>query len=122
MLYLLILILIIPLSAVAADTQLTLQCEGRGVVTVVLAEYGLVTESWPPAFFETGIRIKDEHLASGKPVAVWRFNNGDHLYQIKGTMGWFVMYRDDHPGTLRHCQLLAQKELQAENLTIVPYK
>lgn len=45
MLYLFILILIIPLPAVAADTLITQQCDGRGVVTLVLAEYGLVTES-----------------------------------------------------------------------------
>ncbi|EAA8161349.1 hypothetical protein QW29_25570 [Salmonella enterica] len=70
MLYLFIIILIIPLPAVATDTQITLQCDGRSPLTVVLAGYGLVTESWPPVFFETGIRIKDEHFTSGRPVAV----------------------------------------------------
>lgn len=73
-------------------------------------------ESWPPAFFETGIRIKDEHFTSGGPVAVWRFSNGDHLYQVKGTPDWFALYRDDSPGKLRRCLLLAQKELQPEDL------
>lgn len=122
MLYLFIIIMIIPLPAVAADTQITLQCDGRNPLTVVLAGYGLVTESWPPAFFETGIRIKDEHFTSGRPVAVWRFSNGDHLYQVKGTPDWFALYRDESPGKLRRCLLLAQKELQPEDLPRVPYR
>ncbi|EHM2355252.1 hypothetical protein KD625_002949 [Salmonella enterica subsp. enterica serovar Bonariensis] len=121
MLYLLIFILIAPLTAVSADTKITLQCDGRGVVTVVLAEYGLVTESWPPAFFETGIHIKDEHFASGRPVAVWRFSNGDYLYQVKDTSGWFALYRNDSAGIPRRCALLVQNELQPENLPRVPY-
>ncbi|EHL8497687.1 hypothetical protein L6N32_004227 [Salmonella enterica subsp. enterica serovar Poona] len=120
MLYLLILILIVPLPAGATDTQITLQCDGRGAVTVVLAEYGLITESWPPAFFETGIRIKDEHFTSGKAVAVWRFSNGDLLYQVKGTPVWFALYRGDSPGTLRRCILLSNKELQPVDLPRVP--
>lgn len=115
MLYLFILILIIPLPAVAADTLITQQCDGRSPLTVVLAGYGLVTESWPPAFFETGIRIKDEHFASGRPVVVWRFSNGDHLYQVKGKPDWFALYRDDSPGKLRRCMLLAQKDLGRVN-------
>lgn len=122
MLYLLILILIVPLSTIAADTQITLQCDGRWPLTVVFAEYGLTTESWPPANFETGTRRKDEQFASGKPVAVWHFNNGDYLYQVKGKPAWFALYRDDHPGTLRRCVLLTQKELLPEDLPRIPYR
>ncbi|EBS5580343.1 hypothetical protein DPU24_24585 [Salmonella enterica subsp. enterica serovar Oranienburg] len=109
-----------PLSAVAVDTEVILQCAGRGTVSVVFAEYGLVTESWSPAFFETGTQKKDVHLSSGKPVAVWQFNNGDLLFQVKGTAGWFAKYRDDLPETLRKCEFLKQIVLQPENLPRSP--
>ncbi|HGG4071389.1 TPA: hypothetical protein ACJGHA_003154 [Salmonella enterica subsp. enterica serovar Poona] len=114
-------VIMFPLTAVAVDTEVTLKCDGRGTVPVVFAEYGLVTESWPPAFFETGTQKKDVHLSSGKPVAVWQFNNGDHIFRVKGTTGWFAKYRDDLPGTLRKCELLEQIVLQPENLPRNPY-
>ncbi|EBA7039667.1 hypothetical protein B7044_19985 [Salmonella enterica] len=115
-------VMMFPLSAIAVDTQVTLQCDGRGTVSVVFAEYGLVTESWSPAFFETGTQKKDVHLSSGKPVAVWQFNNGDHLFQVKGTTGWFAKYRGDLPGTLHKCEFLEQIVLQPENLPLNPYR
>lgn len=65
---------------------------------------------------------KDVHLSSGKPVAVWQFNNGDHLFQVKGTAGWFAKYRGDLPGTLRKCEFLEQIVLQPENLPLNPYR
>lgn len=114
--------LLLPLSAVVADTEITLQCEGRGAVSVVFAGYGLVTESWSPSSFETGTRGKDEHLPSGRPVAVWRFSNGDRLFQVKDTTGWFAIYRGDHPEILRQCVLQEQRVLQPENLLRVPYR
>lgn len=122
LLFLLFSVLIFPLSAVAVDTEISLQCEGRGIVFVVFAGYGLVTESWPPSSFETGTRGKDEHLPSGRSVAVWHFSNGDRLFQVKDTTVWFAIYRDDHPGTLHQCVLLEHRVLEPENLPRVPYR
>lgn len=121
-LHLQLILLMLPLSSVAADIEMTLQCESRGTVSVLFAEYGLVTESWPPSSFEIGTRGKNEHLPSGRAVSVWHFSNGDRLFQVKDSAGWFAMYRDDPQGTLHQCVPMKHRILQAEDLPRVPYR
>ncbi|HGB3470246.1 TPA: hypothetical protein ACIVB1_000480 [Salmonella enterica subsp. diarizonae serovar 61:l,v:z35] len=115
-----LLILLASLSSVAADTEVALQCDGREMMSVVMAEYGLVTASWAPACFEVGVRVRDERLPGGGPVRVWRFSNGDRLFHVDNTTDWFVTYSNAHPGLLRRCMFRGQRTLVPENLPRVP--
>ncbi len=115
-----LLVLMMSRPAGAADTEVALQCDGREVMSVVLAEYGLVTASWAPDHFEVGTRTQDERLPGGRPVTVWRFSNGDQLFHVSNTTDWFVTYRNAHPGQLRRCLFRAERALQPENVPRVP--